>query len=357
MQFFQQILRKLNETNGVSFIKLAKEAFKCNKEEIGIKFLEKEKSIVTKIPQYVELKRWESAINLTLETHDSNMMIAVLDKLMKTENIDSFITIVSKHKNAYTQIVEFLRTYHPELVEKFLKDNNLFEDLLFLYLENYFLSSNIKEKTIYLENAKTAHRQLLDKDKEEWKFYTTYLQDLENSIYFKKDIINENYIKNTDTGGFDRPVIAFYNELIFNDKYGYVEAKNKQFFDVNPTKLIIIRMKVYAESKNIDAIKLLNINLKQTNSCYIAFAEICMDNKLNDLVVEFIRKTTNEEESLVHKYNMLKHVEKYDAALELVISNEDCDKQVQYVNEILNKDSSLQDKVKEYCIKYKVDLS
>lgn len=335
---------------------MAKEAFKANKEEIGFKFLDQEKSVLTKIPQYVEQKRWDKAITLTVETHDSNMMVAVLDKLLKTGDIKNFIQVVSQHKVAFQQVLDFLKTYHSEIVEMFLKENSLHEELLFLYIESYFLSTNIKERTIHLENAKASHKYLMDKDKEEWKFYTTYLNDLENSIYFKKDMINENYVKNTDTGGFDRSVFSFFSELIYNNLFGYVESKNKVWFEVSAKKINIIRLKVYAESQNLDAIKLFNSQIKPNVASYAAFAEICLQNKLNDYVVEFLKKITDED-MFEYKYTIFKHVEKYEAALELVISSKECDRQVDYVNELRSKDPSLEPKIKEFCVKYKVNLT
>jgi len=48
-EYYEEIQKKLKETTGVSYIKLAKKAFKYQKEQIGIKFLENEKSILTKV--------------------------------------------------------------------------------------------------------------------------------------------------------------------------------------------------------------------------------------------------------------------------------------------------------------------
>jgi ribosomal protein L31E len=48
-EYYEEIQIKLKEISGVSYIKLAKKAFKYQKEQIGIKFLENEKSILTKV--------------------------------------------------------------------------------------------------------------------------------------------------------------------------------------------------------------------------------------------------------------------------------------------------------------------
>ena len=97
---YNEIQKKLSEISGISYIKLAKKAFKYRKEEIGIKFLENEKSILTKIPQYIELRRWDKALELAFDTFDSNVIYTVVDKIMKSESVENFKQIVSKYKRA-----------------------------------------------------------------------------------------------------------------------------------------------------------------------------------------------------------------------------------------------------------------
>jgi hypothetical protein len=97
---YNEIQKKLAEVTGISYIKLAKKAFIYRKEEIGIKFLENEKSILTKIPQYMELRKWDKALELAFETYDSNVIYTVIDKIMKSESVEMFKSIVSKYRRA-----------------------------------------------------------------------------------------------------------------------------------------------------------------------------------------------------------------------------------------------------------------
>jgi hypothetical protein len=97
---YNEIQKKLSEITGISYIKLAKKALTYRKEEIGIKFLENEKSILTKIPQYMELRKWDKALELAFETYDSNVIYTVVDKIMKSESVEMFKSIVSKYKRA-----------------------------------------------------------------------------------------------------------------------------------------------------------------------------------------------------------------------------------------------------------------
>ncbi len=50
----------------ISYFKLAKKTFKYEKYEISLKILDKEKSILIKIPLYIKLKKWDKALELAL---------------------------------------------------------------------------------------------------------------------------------------------------------------------------------------------------------------------------------------------------------------------------------------------------
>lgn len=78
-----------------------------------------------------------------------------------------------------------------------------------------------------------------------------------------------------------------------------------------------------------------------------------MDHKLTDLAIENIKRI-NHEELFDYKLSMLKYMEKYEDALEVIISNRNIDKKREYVEDILGKDPELKYKVDELCVKYKV---
>lgn len=311
---------------------------------------------MTKIPQYVELRSWDRAIELSLQTYDTNMMMAVLDKIQKMENIDSFCKIISKHREAQSLVIEYLKTYHKELLEKYLQDNDLHEQLMYMYIENYFLSNNVKERSEFLDSAKICLKQLeKTMDKDDFKFHQTYIQDLENTMKFKRDCLAEGFLKSTDITNLDRSVFSFFYELISNERLSFMEGKNKQYFDVGGKKINIIRMKSYADGGHIEAIRLLNVNLKPNVVSYIAFAEICLRKRLYDQSVGFLSKV-EDEDYFDYKLSMLKYMERYSEALEVIISNKDLDRKADHVEEILNKNEGLKYKVEELCSKYKVQL-
>jgi len=95
--------------------------------------------------------------------------------------------------------------------------------------------------------------------------------------------------------------------------------------------------------------------MKNTNLSYVNIAEICMDYKLTDLAVENIKKISHEE-LFDYKLGMLKYLEKYPEALEVIISNKNFDKKREYVEDILIKAPEFKFKVDELVVKYKVNL-
>jgi hypothetical protein len=235
LDVYNEIQNKLNETQGVSYIKLSKKAFKYYKHEIGIKFLENEKSILTKIPQYLELRKWDKALELAIETHDSNVIYTVVDNIMTQEPMESFHSIVSKYRKAEPVIVEYLKVNHEGVLEDYLKTIKNWEGLFFHYLEKYFRSNSLDQRRIYFLKCQEYIKNLLVTDqKEEWKFYKNYIEeDLRKAIDLKRDLLKEEIIKQTDLTNFDSPTFDVYYNMFKNEKGGLVEIKNKQYFGVN----------------------------------------------------------------------------------------------------------------------------
>lgn len=354
IQHFNGIMKKLSETSGISFIRLAKEAFKCKKEEIGMRFLEREKSVLTKIPQYVELGKWSKAIELTMETYDAGMLNAVLDKMFNQMSLEEFIGSLSVHKKAFPLIIEFFKQKHPDFTEDFLKSNGLYEELMMLCLEKFFVARTYGERTRYINKATSSLQELTKRDKEEWKFYATYLQDLQKSILLKEDMIKENVIK-SDSTDFDKPVFSYLSEAILNEKFNYAESKGTKNFEITGKKINTLRIKCYASINGIEPIKTANSIIKPDNANYLAFAEACIDHKLYESAVDFLKKVQGEEH-FDYKYTLLKYMNKFSEALEMVISDKECDHKEALVKDLISLDESLAGQVKGLCVKYRVQL-
>lgn len=318
-------------------------------------FLDKEKSLQTKIPQYIELQRWDKAIDLSVKTRESNIINVVLDKMLKSMSLEEFISQVSLNKHAYASVIDYLKYKHPEILESFLKSNSLYEELLFYHIENFYMSSVLKDRTYNLLKAKSILTELLKLNKDYWSFYITYLQDIENSLEFKASALSEGFLK-CDINSFDKPLFDFFYELISNEKISFLELKNKQLFEISQKKINVLRVKIYAENKLDNAIKLFGANIKNQFANYLAFAEVCYDNKLYDEATAFLKKVSGED-YFDYKYLLLKNMEKYYEACEFVISDKECDRKEMYINELIVKDNNLKGRVFDLCSKYKVNLN
>ena len=88
LRIYNDIMNELNNIKNISYIKLAKKAFKYKQNELGMKFLEHEKSILAKIPQYLNHNKWDKALELSYETYDSDILATALNKIAVGYNIN-----------------------------------------------------------------------------------------------------------------------------------------------------------------------------------------------------------------------------------------------------------------------------
>ena len=361
-KLYNELINKFQGVQNISYIKIAKKAFKYEKYEIGLKFLDNEKSILIKIPQYIKLKRWDKALELALETYDSNILNAVLDKILKNESVSAFISIVSKYSKAKSAIINFLTKKAPDQLEYYLKELKNNEVMLFYYLELFFNSKTVEEKKKYVKMAKEVER---DETGVEHKFYRNYLDCLEKSINFKKDCVKNNEtegeskINEIDIEKYDDSIYDCYKLGILNGKEAMIESQNSKNFFLGNKKLTLIKFRAYAEQEKFDEIEnIINkFTLKKLGLSAVNIAEIYMDYKNYNKAVEYI-KQINDNDYFDYKIDMLKYMEKYEEALEVIISDKyrDPEKMKIMVESIIKKRPDLKKKVEDLCLQYKVNL-
>ena len=88
LNLYDKIILDLNKIKNVSFISLAKKAFKYNQNDLGMKFLENEKSILAKIPIYLKHNKLEKVLELSYETFDLNIISFALSQFLDYQGID-----------------------------------------------------------------------------------------------------------------------------------------------------------------------------------------------------------------------------------------------------------------------------
>jgi len=351
LNLYEKIFNQIKDIPNISYIELAKKAFKYGANEIGTNFLKEEKSILTTIPQYIQLKEWKTAISHAIATYDKNVLFSVIDQIFReTIDNDEFINIVSEFDKLNNVVIDYLKAInekYPDLLYSYLNKKQLFEELFFIYLEKFFEATNLKNRKELLVSMNTCIKKIKSNDFD-YNFYKNYLNSLESSISFKINIIENGYIPKTDTGPFDNSIYDCYKICINNEDNNLSEKENKKH-KLSDKRYLIIRLRTYAEMKRFDAIdNVLNKyknNLKKLNLTPFDLAELYYDFKQYDKATEYIKQMV-EPDIFNYKIQMLKSMEKYEDAIELIISDKNCEKEL-LINDILNKRPDLKPKYDE----------
>ena len=359
MYLFETIVDVLTNINKISFIKLAKKAFKYKKSDLGMKFLELEKSILAKIPLYLKHNKYDKALELSYETHDSEIISTCLTEILGFNQIDEdFIKKVKDIKNIKFSVIDYLKKNRPIYIEDYLDAQGDYEELMFLMLENFFSCSKIEDKKKYIKLAK-EYQKKLDKTNINNKFYLLYLNELENSLAFKKNCMDNerNIIKKSNIEPFDNSIYDCYKLGVKENQIKWIETQNKHY-ELNPKKMAIMKIRTLAENGKIDMVTLMvkESSLKKLNLTPLNLAELYFDYKKYDLAAEYIKQINNSD-YFDYKVDMLLCMEKYSDALEVIISSKNIDRIPEMVNDILKKNPDLNNYVKELCTKYKVNLN
>jgi hypothetical protein len=118
---FEALNEKLKKVENFSFINLAKKAFKYNKDVMGMKFLENEKSILTKLPKYIDKGDWDKVLELSEKIIDNKILMSILEKILKRTSIKDFVSIAVKHPNLKTYVVEFMNKNLKDQLDEYME--------------------------------------------------------------------------------------------------------------------------------------------------------------------------------------------------------------------------------------------
>ena len=358
-RIFNKLDEKLKNVPNISFIKLAKKAFKYHKNHIGMKFLENEKSALSKIPQYIELKQWDKALDFAENFYDSNIINTVLYKIFQKETTNDFIAIISEHPKAKSATIDFLKNNASEQIEKYLKIYNNPEELFFYYLEQYFQSSFISERKKFITLAK-KNLALIDNNINpyfEHKFYKNYLESLENNIKFKIESEIKNIILQPESISFDISIFDFYKnglKEINDENNNCIEIYNKAF-GFSQEGMSILKILTYCECQRfleIESIIKKYNNIKKIGLSNLNLAEIFYKFKKYDKAVDYI-KLINEPKYIDYKIEMLESINKFETALEVIISDKNIANTKELVEKIIRKKPELENIANELYTKYK----
>lgn len=332
-EVYSELIPMLKKLENISYIDIAKKCFKYKKFKLGKKFLENEKSSLVKIPQYLELKDWNKAIKLAIESNDINAITVVLDNVYKVEQEtakikddavnDQFVFYLAQYPNIKIQVINYLKknnklkTLQAYLIE--IKDT---EELFYFTVENFFQSKTKNEREEILKQLKSYKFEKSDNK----KFFENYISDLESSLKFKKECLEKGIYTKNDTTNFDNSIFDCFEKAIPTE-FDWVLKQNHNYFKLSNRKITILRFKQLFKNKKIDEIE--NIinkeGIKKLDISYVKIAKMFFDNGNTVKALEYAQKENNEL-LVEEKVDILIKLEKYIEAAEAALKIKDRDK-------------------------------
>ena len=360
---FEQIYKKFENIPDFSFVNIAKKAFKFNKDTIGYKFLEKEKSALAKIPRYIEKQKWKKIFELCQNIYDANIFNSILEKIFfETKNDKKdLIKAAGKFPKIKLILTSFLNKNFPDLLDSYMNHFKDPEELFFYSLEQYFQSQKISDRKQYLELAR-KNQKLIDINVNpnfDHRFYKNYLDSLEANLKYKLEF--EPYITNPEDTSFDISIYDTYKICLKDKKnYSIIKSKNSDF-DFSQEGISMIRFYSLAEKGDfevIDEILKNNYNnLKKHNLSFLNMIEIYLKFNQYDRAVKVI-KFLIEPFYIQYKLDMMKFMNKYEDALEIIITdkNLDIDNMNHILKELIYIKPNLLQKATDLAAKYKIAI-
>ena len=352
---YNEIMKTFENVENISYIEIAKKCIKYHKYDLADKFLNNEKSILVKIPQYLQLGKWNKALELAIKSCELKVIKVVIDKIYKVEEPNVFNSIVGNFPQVHSVVINYYKSIgkYDEL-NNYLNKQNDQEELLYIALENFFKSQKLEDREKYIKEAKKC---LNGAKNINYNFYKNYLSDLENSLKFKKSCFEQEkkIIEKTDITPFDNNSIYDCYQKAGPDIFPWIESQNKKFFEISQRKMSILRLRALCKNNNSEEIdRIINKEgYKKLNISPLKVANILHEFRMDDKAAQYAKLETNPD-LYEEKYNFLIGMDKYLDAAEAALSNKKNEKMMDFINNILRKKPELRPKIDELCTKYKV---
>ena len=355
---YDELMETFKRCDDISFIEIAKKCIKYHKYDLAERFLQNEKSVLVKIPQYLQLGKWNKALELSLKSCDLNVIRVVIDKIYKVEEPDSFNSIMASFPQAHSAVINYYKNIGKiEELNKYLNTLKDQEELLFISLENFFKSTSLEERKKHLGEAKKCLNSAKNID---YKFYKIYLSDLENSLKFKEkcfeqDKENKPIINPNDTTPFDNSIYDCFQKA-GPERLSWIESQNKKF-EISKRKMTILRFRTLANNKKFDEIDTIvqKEGYKKLDISPLKVAKIFYEYKDNKRALEYAMLENNQDLNK-DKFNFIMEMGEPLAAARAIISDKKNEQKINYINEILRVKPDLKPKIDELCQEYKVRL-
>ena len=348
-QIYKDYFEELEKIPDISYVKLAKKAIKLRNEKLAMKLLEQEKSALTKIPQLLELNKLMNCLDICFQTYDYNILSIVLEKLSNKISCEEiFLEYLKKpeFQHHLPKILLFYKKYKPEELSEFLSKSKNYDLLFNTKLEEFFDTNNNEEKKTLISECKKSNKNGNLK-------YKKYLENLNNIMSLKEEGIKNNYINLAQK---NQSVYDFYFNATKKNNYSWAENQNKNL-EYSSKKMNILKFRALAEANKLNEIDeiLEKTALKKLGLTPLDMAEIYYDYKINNKATEYLLQI-KEPAYLYYVVDLLKNMEEYKKALEIIITNKDFDMKEVHINDILKKDPKLKEYIDELCVKHKINI-
>ena len=353
---YDELMDILKNVENISYIEIAKKCIKYKKDFLAEKFLNKEKSDLVKIPQYLQLKKWDKALELSLKSYDINVIKVVIDKIYKVEDPNSFNKILSNFPQAHTAVIDYFKSIgKPEELDKCLQKQKDKEELFFIALENFFKSKEFNKRKEHLEKAE---KYLNDSKNIDYSFYKNYISDLKNSLKFKESCFDSEHqlIGVNDINAFDNSIYDCF-EKATPEFLSWVDTQNNKYFEISKRKMTILKLRILAKNKKFDEIDnmIQKESYKKLDINPLKVANILLENENKEKALEYAKKETNTD-LYEDKFEFILKLEKYLDAVEAALSEKKNEKKMDLIHKVLRLKPNLKGPIEELCDKYKVSL-
>ena len=354
-ELYDEVMKILKKVENISYIEIAKICLKYQKENLAEKFLSMEKSDLVRIPKYVELKKWDKVLELSLKSYDNNLLYTIVDKMYKVESINNFTHILSNFPQVHKVVIDYFKRMEkkPKDLDTYFRKILTKDELFFIELEKFFESEILEERRKSLNKAKQFLKEAKNID---INFYNIYISDLENSLKFKEDCLKKELIGKDVTNAFDNSIYDCFQKST-PESLPWVDAQNSQHFGISKRKMTILRLSILAKNKKFDEID--NIIQKETFKKLeinpLKVASIMYENENEEKALEYAKKETNTN-FYEDKFKFLMNMGKYLDAVEAALSEKKNEKKMEFIYKVLEKKPELRNEIEELCEKYKIRL-
>ncbi|KAF9976159.1 hypothetical protein BGZ73_009073 [Actinomortierella ambigua] len=259
------VVEKLASRPGLSYSKVAQEAYKSGRQRLAIKLLDYEPRAGDQVPLLLNMKQYEHALIKAIESGDTDLVYHVILRVRKDIESDSdFFKIISNKPLACRLFESYYKQNNPDLIRKFYyQDDRHVDNANLLLLESY-RQKNINSKFASLRQA----LKLYQGEKE----YSFEAKAIDESIkLFTAQQTLERELHQDFIGLSVSSTI--YKLITLNE--GNRASKIKSEFKVPDKRYWWIRLRAMVEIRDWDSVEQL-AKSKKSPIGYEPFVEECM---------------------------------------------------------------------------------